>query len=635
MRIFDRLIGLETEYAIVPAGRAGAGESFPSRLRCYRMLVAALGRRLPVVEAQHSKVGVFAANSLAVWFEAERFTVDTGLIEGATPECRGPFEAVLYQRAQDRLLAASAADAAVPGGFALLKNDRDAQGNVYGAQENYEATVATGWRLLAWRVGLVALLLPTIVTWIGMLAIILGTISVFALLACGAFIKRWIVGAGRFDRLLVNPRWLEADDIISPLPEWLERVMLVLFNIAVAPVLLPLTLLIRWTVFVPQRRALEAFLVSRVVVGGAGWLDEHDRFQLSDKGPGITCRIGYGDGLFRHPIFSFGHFLKAFIGEFPFNVRDFADMFRRRQRLQISIGDSNMAPFAELLRIATTTLVLDVVEGEIESRARGKAKNGGATGMDGGAGAGGGAGGGDGAGAGYGAIDGDRDVDVDGDVEGENGEAVDDDNEAWPELARPVAALRAICADPTLRSRVALRDGRSMSAIELQHWYVRRCALALARQPGLPPRAAWVMRQWHETLEALRQAPESLAGRLDWVAKRRLIEETGAGLSWEARKKIDLRYHELSEDGYHQRLSEAGLVETPCGQAWLNDAELDRAMRTPPPDSPATMRGHFIREFADGNESLRVNWKRVTIGQGRSRRVIRLRRYRRAMKLDE
>ena len=103
----------------------------------------------------------------------------------------------------------------------------------------------------------------------------------------------------------------------------------------------------------------------------------------------------------------------------------------------------------------------------------------------------------------------------------------------------------------------------------------------------------------------------------------------------EARKKIDLRYHELSEDGYHQRLSEAGLVETPCGQAWLNDAELDRAMRTPPPDSPATMRGHFIREFADGNESLRVNWKRVTIGQGRSRRVIRLRRYRRAMKLDE
>ena len=106
-------------------------------------------------------------------------------------------------------------------------------------------------------------------------------------------------------------------------------------------------------------------------------------------------------------------------------------------------------------------------------------------------------------------------------------------------------------------------------------------------------------------------------------------------LSREARKKIDLRYHELSANGYHQRLAAAGLVETPGGQSWLNEAALERAMRTPPPDSPATMRGHFIREFADGEETLRVNWKRVTIGKGRDRRVIRLRRYRRAMKLDD
>ena len=407
MRLFDRLIGLETEYAIAPPGSSGRGDAFPSRLRCYRLLVAALGRKLPVVEAQHFKVGVFAANSSAVWFEAERFSVDTGLIEGATPECRGPFEAVLYQRAQDRLLAASAAEAAVPGGFTLLKNDCDAQGNVYGAQENYEATLATGWRLVAWRIGLAALLLPAVIAWVGMFAVVLGTIGLFALLAATAWTARWIVGETRIERWLVNPRWLAANDIVSPLPEWLERVMLGLFNVAIAPVLAPLTLLIRWTAFVPQRRALEAFLVSRVAIAGAGWLD------------------------------------------------------------------------------------------------------------------------------------------------------------------------------------------------------------------------------------ALEYAPDSLAGRLDWVAKLGLLEGMRGELSREARKKIDLRYHELSANGYHQRLAAAGLVETPGGQSWLNEAALERAMRTPPPDSPATMRGHFIREFADGEETLRVNWKRVTIGKGRDRRVIRLRRYRRAMKLDD
>ena len=36
-------------------------------------------------------------------FEAERPAAGGGLIEGATPECRGPREVLVYQRAQDRL----------------------------------------------------------------------------------------------------------------------------------------------------------------------------------------------------------------------------------------------------------------------------------------------------------------------------------------------------------------------------------------------------------------------------------------------------------------------------------------------------------------------------------------------------
>ncbi len=73
-----------------------------------------------------------------------------GLIEGATPECRGPLQVVRYQRAQDQLLSQCARLAEVDGEFSLVKNDRDAAGNVYGAQENYEADS---------RHGLVALVL--------------------------------------------------------------------------------------------------------------------------------------------------------------------------------------------------------------------------------------------------------------------------------------------------------------------------------------------------------------------------------------------------------------------------------------------------------------------------------------------
>ena len=51
-----------------------------------------------------------------------------GLIEGATPECRGPLQVVRYQRAQDQLLSQCARLAEVDGELSLVKNDRDAHG---------------------------------------------------------------------------------------------------------------------------------------------------------------------------------------------------------------------------------------------------------------------------------------------------------------------------------------------------------------------------------------------------------------------------------------------------------------------------------------------------------------------------
>ena len=70
-----------------------------------------------------------------------------------------------YQRAQDELLGEATRAAVVAGEVSLLKNDRDAFGNIYGAQENYEATLAAGWRLWCWRVGMVAILPLAVLTW--------------------------------------------------------------------------------------------------------------------------------------------------------------------------------------------------------------------------------------------------------------------------------------------------------------------------------------------------------------------------------------------------------------------------------------------------------------------------------------
>ena len=119
--MFQRLLGLETEYAIRSSSQLATSRR--SKFRLYELLVAALHRRVPTVVAKHFKEGVFTAYGGAVWFEAERPAAGGGLIEGATPECRGPREAVvgvgriLGRRADDdpRRLAGGILGALQPG----------------------------------------------------------------------------------------------------------------------------------------------------------------------------------------------------------------------------------------------------------------------------------------------------------------------------------------------------------------------------------------------------------------------------------------------------------------------------------------------------------------------------------------
>ena len=126
MPLLERLIGLETEYAIRFRPREGLDKS-PSRFHLYQALIARVGRHVLTAPAKHFKEGVFLANGGAIWFETERPAAGGGLIEGATPECRGPREVLRYQRAQDQLLSQCAHLSDVDGHLSLVKNDRDAQ----------------------------------------------------------------------------------------------------------------------------------------------------------------------------------------------------------------------------------------------------------------------------------------------------------------------------------------------------------------------------------------------------------------------------------------------------------------------------------------------------------------------------
>ena len=567
--VFRRLAGLETEYAV--RFRPDVDERLvtqprrPADHHLFNKLIAELKRVIPAAPGTSEKKGFFLANGGAVWHEKGRLRVNCALVEGSTPECRGPRQLLAHQRAQDELLSSAARDARVGGEFTLCKSDRDAAGHLYGAQENYEVTLATGWRLRAWRVGLVLLWPLVILSYVGQVPLFFIVVAYWALAAvlyrplvavCEA-LARYVPMPDRraVHAFLFGPEFGDAwqgESVSACMPVWLEPLLHWARHLVTAPAAFGLNVLGRLTAYPRLRRELLPFLVSRAVFTGSGRLARDGSYHIAAKATGVNCVAGVNEIMGRRPIFSFGHFLKVLL-----TPARRTPLTPERQRLQINLGDSNLCEEAEYLRVGTTMLVIDAVE----------------------------------AGA----------------------------MPPVPRLWRPIRALRKIATDPTLRARVRLSGGRRWTALEIQRFYLDACRAFLDRQADPPAEALDVVRRWAEVLDKLETAPDELVGRVDWVTKRLLLRECGEGAAWPVRKKIDLRYHELSPEGYFRQLQEAGLTVR-----LLGDAELDRAVRNPPPDSPAVERGRYIREFA-GSKPVRVNWDAVRIGHGPWAKTISLR----------
>jgi proteasome accessory factor A len=575
VRLLNRIAGLETEYPIRFRADAALSADLPdpprpSNVRLFEAVMNELRRLTRVARADHSKRGYFLGNGGAVWLEKGGQGLNSGMVEGATPECRGPRRLLAQQRAQDAVLAAAARDASAGGEFVLCKSDCDAWGQAYGAQENYEVPLADGWRWTAWRVGLVLLVVVAFLTWFPLFALCLVVLALAAVAAALYFVVCAVtLLLGRVGIYVpvrtVRPLFLGRDAFhfanmdarADVFPDWMEWTANRLLEVCFLPLGTGLLILAHLTAFRDVRRQLLPFLVSRAVFSGTGRVTRDGGFHIAAKAGRLTRVTGINGfrlGLGEQCVFGFGHVLRSLVYLTLLTGGRGGPLAARRQRLQICLGDSNLCEDAEYLRVGTTMLVLDAIEA--------------------------------------GALP-----------------------PAVPRLRRPLRALRRIIADPTLQIRVPLAGGRgagSWTALAIQRFYLRACEDFVARVDAATPEhdmATDILRRWADVLDRLESAPHELVGRVDWVTKRFLLNQCGGpGAPWEVRKKIDLRYHELSPDGYFERLRAAGVVRTV-----LSEAEVERAKLEPPPDTRAAARARHLRELAD-DLSLRVGWDAIKVG---------------------
>ena len=232
------------------------------------------------------------------------------------------------------------------------------------------------------------------------------------------------------------------------------------------------------------------------------------------------------------------------------NTRDepHADAEKYR-RLHVIIGDANLCEVAGLLKVGTTALVLAMVE--------------------------------------------------------ENFLA---DDHA---VLRPVRELHAVSHDPELQHLVELRDGRSVTAVQLQREYCDMAHKFVEDRAGsdVDVGTAEVLRRWVQVLDDLEADPSRLADQLDWIAKRQILEGYRArdGLSWsDARLQlVDLQYSDVRPDkGLYQRLAARGRVER-----LLTDEQVTAAVDEAPHDTRAWFRGECVRRY--GAQVTAASWDSV------------------------
>jgi Pup amidohydrolase len=168
-------------------------------------------------------------------------------------------------------------------------------------------------------------------------------------------------------------------------------------------------------------------------------------------------------------------------------------------------------------------------------------------------------------------------------------------------IEAPVSELRAVSHDPTCRHLVTLRDGRRMTAVQLQMEYLELARKYTEDRYGgdTDELTADVLDRWESVLTRLAEDPMLTARELDWTAKLEVLNgyRTRDGLAWSHPRLqlVDLQYADVRPDrGLYNRLAALGRMTR-----LVTDEQVTRAITAPPDDTRAYFRGRCLRKYPD------------------------------------
>ncbi len=127
---------------------------------------------------------------------------------------------------------------------------------------------------------------------------------------------------------------------------------------------------------------------------------------------------------------------------------------------------------------------------------------------------------------------------------------------------------------------------------------------------------------WEHCISTIENDPLKLDREVDWVIKYRLIEAFRARHELplgDARVQLlDLQYHDISrERSPFYKLQDRGMVERMC-----LDADIEKAIETPPQTTRARLRGEFIKQAKERKRDYTVDWVHLKLNDQAQRTVL-------------
>ena len=178
------------------------------------------------------------------------------------------------------------------------------------------------------------------------------------------------------------------------------------------------------------------------------------------------------------------------------------------------------------------------------------------------------------------------------------------------DLLDPVQAIREISRDLKFKWEVQLADGRYTTANEIQRQYLD---LAERYMRGKDEEGDWVLDEWRFVLDGLAHDPMSLSDRVEWVAKKWLLENfiNEEGLDWRDNwiQSLDLEFHNLNPDkGLYFDLLDRGLMKKV-----LDDGQVRRAIVRPPQDTRARARSTVMEALTGQKSRYVIDWDSIYV----------------------